>query len=214
MQRTHLIAALALAMAVPASAQAPRAPAAKAGSPIRLTLAPTGNEARFIVREQLAGAELPNDAIGTTSAITGGILIDAAGKIDPTVSKITIDLTTLKSDKDRRDGFIKRRTIVTDSFPNAAFVIKEVRGLPSTFPTSGQLTLTLVGDMTVHGVTRQQSWDATATVTGNDISGRAVTRIKFGDYGMSQPRVAVVLSVVDDIRLEYDFRLVREPSAP
>jgi len=213
----QLTAALALLIAVPAPAQSGRTPtnATKATTPIRLTLSPTGNEARFVVREQLAGAELPNDAIGSTAAITGGILFDGNGKVDPAGSKITIDLTTLKSDRDRRDGFIKRRTIVTDSFPNAEFVVKEVRGLPAAFPNSGELTLTLVGDLTVHGVTKQQLWDATATFNGNDIRGKAVTHLKFGDYGMTQPRVAIVLSVVDDIKLEYDFHFVREaPATP
>src|SRR5687768_18474142 len=50
--------------------------------PIRLTLAAQGNQARFVVREQLAGAELPNDAVGVTSAITGGITLDARGMVD------------------------------------------------------------------------------------------------------------------------------------
>jgi len=31
-------------------------------------LAPAGNEARYRVREQLAGVDLPNDAVGVTSA--------------------------------------------------------------------------------------------------------------------------------------------------
>jgi polyisoprenoid-binding protein YceI len=213
---TQWASALTIFIGVPVLAQAPQSPAVKAitpPAPIRLSLAPTGNEVRFVVQEQLAGADLPNEAIGSTSAITGGILLDATGKVDPAGSRITIDLTTLKSDRDRRDGFIKRRTIVTDSFPNAEFVLTEVHGLPAGFPTSGPLTLTLVGDMTVHGVTKQQSWQASASVNGSAITGKAVTHIKFGDYGMTQPRVAIVLSVVDDIRLEYDFHLVREPPA-
>ena len=78
--------------------------------PIRLTLAAQGNEARFIVREQLAGAELPNDAIGVTRAITGGITLDARGRVDSSASRISVDLTTLTSDRARRDNFIKRRT--------------------------------------------------------------------------------------------------------
>lgn len=211
-----MTAALTLVLAGTALAQGPGTPVAKSARPpasTRLTLNPSGNEARFVVREQLAGAELPNDAIGSTSAITGGILLDAGGKVDPAASKITIDLTTLKSDRDRRDGFIKRRTLVTDSFPNAEFVVKEVRGLPATLPTAGELTLTLVGDLTVHGVTKQQVWEATATFNGNAITGKAVTHLKFGDYGMTQPRVAIVLSVVDDIKLEYDFHFIRETAA-
>jgi polyisoprenoid-binding protein YceI len=205
MKTLALLASLAI---LAPSAVAQPSPAA----PIRLSLAGQGNEARFVVREQLAGAELPNDAVGATSAITGGITLDARGGVDSSGSRISVDLTTLTSDRSRRDNFIKRRTIVTDSFPTAELVVTGIQGLPAILPASGTLTLVLTGDLTIHGVTRPSIWDVTARVEGESILGKAVTRIKFGDFGMTQPRVAIVLSVVDDIRLEYDFHFVREAS--
>jgi polyisoprenoid-binding protein YceI len=72
------------------------------------------------------------------------------------------------------------------------------------------MALVLTGNLTIHGVTRPTTWDVTARVEGESILGKAVTRIRFGDFGMTQPRVAIVLSVVDDILLEYDFHFVRE----
>jgi polyisoprenoid-binding protein YceI len=202
------LALLTCLAALASSAGAQTAPTV----PIRLTLAAQGNEARFVVREQLAGAELPNDAVGVTSAITGGITLDAGGKVDSSASRISVDLTTLTSDRSRRDNFIKRRTIVTDSFPTAELVVTGIRGLPATLPASGTMMLVLTGNLTIHGVTRPSAWDVTARLDGESIVGKAVTRIKFGDFGMTQPRVAIVLSVVDDIRLEYDFHFVREAS--
>lgn len=187
---------------------------ARKPDPVRLGVAPTGNEARYVVREQLVGVELPNDAIGATSAITGAIVLDGRGGVDTVASRITIDLTTLKSDRDRRDGYIKRRTLVTDSFPNAVLQVTAIKGLPATLPTSGTLSLSVTGNLTVHGVTRATTWTVTATATGAGWTGKAFTNVKFGDFGMTQPRVPVVLSVVDDIRLEWDFTLVREPSGP
>jgi len=184
-------------------------PAALAGQ-IRLSVAPRGNEARFVVREQLVRAELPNDAVGATTAITGGITLDRRGGVDSTTSRIVVDLTSLKSDRDMRDRFIKRRTIVTDSFPTAVLVVTGITGLPATLPTSGAMTLILTGHLTIHGVTRPSTWNVTAQADGATITGKASTRIQFGDFGMVQPRVAVVLSVVDDIKLEYDFNFVRD----
>jgi hypothetical protein len=43
---------------------------------------------------------------------------------------------------------------------------------------------------------------ASATVTGT-----ASTAFTFEDFQITKPRVAVVLSFADTIRLEYDFRL-------
>ena len=52
-------------------------------------------------------------------------------------------------------------------------------------------------------------------MAGNHVSGKATTHLTFGDFNMSQPRVPVVASVVDDIKLEYDFHLIRqEPATP
>ena len=56
--------------------------------------------------------------------------------------------------------------------------------------------------MTVHGVTKDQTWNVNATRQGNRLSGTATTNFKFADYGMQAPRVPMVLSIVDDIRLE------------
>jgi polyisoprenoid-binding protein YceI len=207
MSRTMVAATLCLLAPAVLAAQG-------AAKPVRLVVAPTGNTARYIVREQLARVELPNDAIGTTSAITGQIVLDGKGGVDSTASKIVIDLTTLTSDRANRDRFIKRNTLVVDSFPNAELVVTEIRGLPATLPASGALTLTLVGRMTMHGTTTRTTWAVTANANGDAFTGKATTNVKFGDFAMTQPRVMMVLSIVDDLKLEYDFHLVKAPAVP
>ena len=115
--------------------------------PQKLAVAPSGNEARYRVREQLVNVSFPSDAVGATQNVTGAIVIGNDGKIDSSQSKIVVDLTTLKSDRERRDGFV----------------------------------------------------------------GTAKTHFAFETFGVEQPRVMVVLSVENDIRLEYDFHLVKAP---
>jgi polyisoprenoid-binding protein YceI len=199
-------AAALLALAAP-HRHPPAGPAA-AGTHLRLVVAPAGNEGRFKVREQLAELTLPSDAIGVTHAITGGIVLDEQGQVVPAESKFTVDLTSLKSDRERRDGYIKRRTLETDKFPTAILEPTAVRGLPAPLPTSGTMTFELLGNLTIHGVTRPSTWHVTATANHGEFTGTASTRVRFEDFGMTQPRVAVVLSVQDDIGLEYDFHLV------
>lgn len=210
-QRTILRGTVLLGLIAPGglAGQAPR-PAPKAPKPIHLVVAPTGNAARYIVREQLARMELPNDAIGTTTAITGQIVLDGKGGVDSTASRIVIDLTTLTSDRANRDRWIKRNTLVVDSFPNAELVVTGIRGLPATLPASGPLSFTLMGRMTMHGTTAPTTWEVSAVANGGAFTGRATTHVKFGDFNMTQPRVMMVLSIVDDLKLEYDFHLVEQ----
>ena len=183
---------------------------AATAAPVRLILAPTGNEARFIVREKLFANTIENDAIGTTTAIVGTIVLDAQGKVDTTASTITVQLDSLKSDVSRRDGYIKGRTLDTRQFPAAILVIKEVQGLPAALPTSGTMSLILVGDFTVHGVTKPVTWVATVKADAMGFSGRATTHLKFEDFNMTQPSVPVLAHVDNDIKLEYDFHFVRK----
>lgn len=175
---------------------------------IRLTVAPDGNEARFRVREQLARVEFPSDAIGRTNAVTGMIEFEPNGTINPEMSKFTVDLTTLKSNSDRRDNYIRRRTLETETYPTATFVPTSFRSLPDTLPATGDVYFQLIGDMTVHGVTKPITWTVVARADNGTYTGNATTSFNFAEFGMEVPRVASVLSVVDSITLEYDFKLV------
>lgn len=178
----------------------------------RYVVAPAGNEARFRVREQLAGMDFPNDAVGKTSQITGAIVVSADGKIVRDGSSFTVELTSLVSDNSRRDGYIRRNTLQTDSFPKAVFVPTSAKGLPAVLPATGETAFELVGDLTIHGVSKPSTWQVKAvrSVSGA-VTGTATTSFPFAEFRMTIPKVARVLSVDDRITLEYDFTLVPEP---
>ena len=205
-----IIPKMALAQAPSRAPQRSGVGKAPVTAPLRLVLAPTGNAARFIVREKLFANTVENDAIGVTTAISGAIALDARGKVDTAASRITVQLDSLKSDQSRRDGYIKGRTLETQRYPTAVIVVRELRGLPTTLPTSGAMTLTIVGDLTVHGVTKASTWTATVTADPSGFTGTATTHLKFEDFNMNQPSVPVLAHVDDDIRLEYDFHFVKQ----
>jgi polyisoprenoid-binding protein YceI len=179
---------------------------------IRLVTAPEGNRARYRVREQLAGRDFPNDAVGETEAITGTLVFEADGRVVRDSSRFVVDLTKLKSDSDRRDGYVQRNTLKTAEFPTAVFVPTRIHGLPAPLPTSGEVKVRMEGELTLHGVTRPTVWEATVRVAGGEYAGTATTQFTFGEFDLAIPRVASVLSIKDDIRLEFDLRLVRAPN--
>ena len=176
-----------------------------------LVLAPEGNEARYRVTEQLVRLDLPSDAVGATSDVTGQLVINADGSVVSEASRFSVDLTTLTSDSSRRDGFIKSNTLNTGTYPTADFVPTEVVGLPSPLPTAGPVSFQLVGDLTVRDTTRPVTWDFTGEVQDNALIGTATTSFTFADFNLTQPRVPVVLSVDENIRLELDLHLIAQP---
>jgi polyisoprenoid-binding protein YceI len=179
------------------------------GRVARYTVAPDGSEVRYRVREQLVGLSLPNDAVGATSAVEGMIAFDAQGRLVPAESRFTVDLRTLRSDEARRDNYLRRNTLETERYPSVVFVPVEARGVPTPLPESGSVPFELVGDLTVKEVTRRVTWSATAGFEGPRVAVRARTAFRFGDFGLRIPRVSVVLSVEDDIKLEADLVLRR-----
>jgi polyisoprenoid-binding protein YceI len=180
---------------------------------LRLVLDPEGSEARYRVREQLVNVPLPSDAVGVTRAVTGQMVVNADGTVVSEESMFVVDLTTLTSDESRRDNFIKSNTLETRLFPAAEFVPREALGLPSPLPASGEVRFQIQGDLTIRGITRPTLWDVTAQILdGSVVVGQATTQFTFADFGMRPPRVSVVLSVDETIRLELDFRLVPEGS--
>jgi len=171
----------------------------------RFVVAPTGNEARYRVREQLVNLDLPNDAVGVTRDITGALLVNPNGSVVTDSSRIVVNVAALKSDKDRRDAFIKKNTMETAKYPTVTLVPKSFVGLTAK-PGDSPCVFDIVGDLTVHGVTRPVTWKAIAHSEGSDIVGTATTAFTFKDFSLDQPKVSVLLSVEDTIKLEYDFR--------
>jgi polyisoprenoid-binding protein YceI len=176
---------------------------------MRYVVAASGNEARYRVREQLMHHDLPNDAVGATSAISGNVTIDANGTVDTSASRITIDVTSLKSDQERRDGYVSHRTLETAQYPTVVFVPTALSGAKLPLSTTEQ-SFDVSGMLTVHGVTKPTVWHVKAKSDGNDVTGSGWTKFTFADVQLAQPRVPVLLSVADTIRLEYDFHLVRQ----
>jgi polyisoprenoid-binding protein YceI len=180
---------------------------APAGAGARLEVA-AGSTASYRVREQLARLNFPNDAVGTTSAITGAIVVRPDGSFAPE-SKLTVDLRMLKTDEDRRDAFVRENTLETAKFPTTEFSPRRHKGMPVPLPASGTATFQLIGDMTLHGVTSEATWDVAATFAADTVTATATTKFNFAKFKITVPKVFGLLSVDDDIRLELDAKLRR-----
>ena len=179
-------------------------------TPARWVLSETGSEARYRVREQLAGFDFPNDAVGVTEDITGAIVLGPDGAVISEGSEFRIQLASLTTDNERRDGYVQRRTLEVERYPEAVLVPRRFVNLPHPIPESGQVTFKLEADLTLHGHTQSTTWEVTAEFGPDAIAGLATTAFSFDTFGIAVPQVARVLSVDDHIRLELEFRVVPE----
>ena len=179
-------------------------------SAVTLVVDPAASTASYHAHEQLVGRTLPSEAVGTTAGVSGSLAFAADGTIVADQSKIVVDLSKLQSDESRRDNFIKGNTLQTSRYPIATFVPTAVQGLPSPLPTSGQVTFQLLGDLTVHGVTKAVTWQVTAQFGDSTVTGDATSAINITDFGMSPPKAGPVLSIEDGMTLELAFTAARQ----
>jgi polyisoprenoid-binding protein YceI len=165
------------------------------------------SKATVRVREQLVGVNLPSDAVLVATGATGAFVLKNDGTFSPD-SKITFDVTTLASDQRQRDDFVKRDTLQTTQFPKAEFVPTKTSGLTLPMPASGDFTFKLTGQITIHGKTKDVTFEVTAHRSANELTATATASPtwKFADFGMTAPSVPFrVVSIVDEIHLVVDL---------
>ena len=165
-----------------------------------------GSVARFKVEEELARTGF-KVATGVTQDVAGAIAFAADGTVIADESRMVVMAATLTTDSNRRDGYVRQRTLETDQYPDVVFVPTSVAGLPESLAgASGTAEYTITGDLTIKDQTREVTWDATAKFDGaGNVSGMASVEFTFEYFDMDKPSVAVVLSVDDTIRLELDY---------
>ncbi len=158
---------------------------------------------RYRAKEELASVGA-TEAVGETNAIIGQILFDAEGMPLP-CSRIDVDLRTLQSDEARRDNYLYNNTLQTEQFPLATFVLTAVEGLDEPMADGEVTTLTLIGNLTVHGVTKLVAWEATATLDGDALQRSAATAFAMPDFAIEPPVIGPVVSLNETVRLEVDL---------
>ncbi|MFN2503632.1 MAG: YceI family protein [Acidimicrobiales bacterium] len=167
----------------------------------------SGSEAGYRVREQLVGLSAPGDAVGRTPAVSGQVQVSQAGDgIVASDARFEVDLRELKSDKDRRDTFIKTQGLESNQFPMATFVATEPVRLSDEPPVGQVVKVTSVGDLTLHGVTKRVSIPIDARLAGNQIELVGSLKFPMSDFDIEPPRAASVVSIESDATLE--FRLL------
>jgi len=157
---------------------------------------------RYLAQEELAGKGA-NTAVGETNAFIGNIYLDETG-LPLACSRWDADLRTLKSDESRRDNFLYNNTLQTEQYPLATFILTSVEGLSQPLGAD-DVTFTLIGDLTIHGVTKSVSWAATAKLDGDALTGSAATTFNMADFDIQPPKVGPVVSLDENVKLEVDI---------
>jgi polyisoprenoid-binding protein YceI len=154
--------------------------------------------AGYRVEEQLSGIGA-NTAVGRTQNVSGSMTIDGT---TITSLDVTVDMTTLASDDDRRDNSLRERGLQTDRFPTATFTLTQPIDVGSKPKDGETVDVTAVGDLTLHGVTKQVSVPIQAQLSEDRIQAIASLDVALADYDIEPPTGFLVLSIADTGTIE------------
>ena len=166
--------------------------------------------AGYRVRERLASLPADSDAVGRTNAITGSATIaSSGGSLSVTAAELSVDMTSITSDRQMRDNRLRNDGIQTDSFPTSTFKLGSPVTLPAEATTGVQVSLTLHGDLTLHGVTKTVDIPATAQLNGSVIQVLGSLTFPFSDFAINAPNIGGFVSVEDNGTLEFQVNLTK-----
>ncbi len=153
-----------------------------------------GSEATFTVNEKLAWLDLPNDAVMRTVGIAGTIHLDG----QPSV--IELDLHSMTSDSDRRDGYVRNRM-----FPDhrtATFTVSDLGDLPDPLPEGEEITRQVEGELSIKGVTKPITFEVQARKDPDKLFVLGRTTFTWADLELPPPNIPGRIEVKDEVQVE------------
>jgi len=164
-----------------------------------------GSLAGYRVTEQLANLPAQSDAVGRTDKVSGTIALTSSGSTTTvTAADLTVDTTSISSDKSQRDNRLRSEGLQTDTYPTATFKLTQPVAVPAAALTGTPSDITLTGDLALHGTTKSVQIPAKAQLANGTVSVAGSLTFPLSDFGMSAPNIGgFIVSIADQGTLEF-----------
>jgi polyisoprenoid-binding protein YceI len=141
-----------------------------------------GSEVGYRVKEVLGGVD--TEGVGRTDDVSGSLTIQGTSIIGTTFE---VAVATITSDSTRRDSQFAGPIMETSIHPTASFRLTQPIEL-GTIPAPGTtITAVAVGELTMHGVTRDVSFEVSARIDNGIIGVLGGIEVLFSDYDIDNP---------------------------
>lgn len=195
------------------------APAADAesvgGAPVAgqrtFVIVPAESKASYLVDEEFFAGALSKlgiaaglaDVIGSTQEIEGRLTLNLDDLSAPLgENTFTVKMNTFTTDQKDRDKWIRENGPRFNDYPLASFTATSIEGAPAAYNEGDEVSFKLSGDLTIREITKPVTFDVTASLRGDTLTGVATTRLKMSDFGIEPPNFANTLTVADEFGIE------------
>lgn len=206
---------LALSTATPAPAGSAVAAPTSAGGLVGSWTVAQGSQAGYRVKEQFAGQSSTHEAVARTSSVSGSLTVQQGSNgLQASAIKFTANLANLQS-VDQVAGYnvSQRDRIVSQSlsvfqYPDASFQSSQAVELPASIVSGSTESLTVPGQLTIHGVTKPVQVSVQLRIDGSQIDAVGSSSFKMTDFGVDPPHVPIT-SVDPGVTVEFQLVLSR-----
>jgi polyisoprenoid-binding protein YceI len=170
------------------------------------TIDPVHSSVEFAVRHLMI-----TTVKGRFADVQGTLSLDEANPAAAS-AEITIQAASIDTREPQRDAHLKSADFFdVEKFPTLTFRSTAVRGVT-------QHGFTLVGDLTIHGVSREVALDVTVEGRAKDPWGgeragyTATTKIKRSEFGLTWNQLLETggFAVSDDVKISLDVQVVKK----
>lgn len=204
--------------ATPVAAPAQVNPGAAVGGQRTYVIVPEQSKASYLVDEEFFADALSKlginvgkmDVVGSTQAIEGQLELNL-DDLNAALGEnfFTVQMNTLVTNRDDRDEWIREDGPRFNDYPLATFRATTIEGAPGSYTEGEEVQFQLAGDLTIREVTNPVTFDVTASLSGDTLTGVATTRLKMSDFGIEPPSFINTLTVADEFGIEVQL-LARE----
>ncbi|MBA2682420.1 MAG: YceI family protein [Ktedonobacteraceae bacterium] len=174
--------------------------------PKTFQIMPAQTTASYSVDENLIFQNKPhNDAVGTTHSVQGNFRIQTGASPLVDAMNVKVDLSTLQTDSQMRDNYVRKHALETDMYPDATFISVSTQGLPTSYNDGESVHFQLTGNLTMHGKTNKEVFDVQGKVVDKTVTGMATSTIYMTDFGIQPPNLANVAISQNKVLVTINF---------
>jgi polyisoprenoid-binding protein YceI len=197
-----------------ASSPSPSAAASPSGALAGSWTVGQGSLAGYRVKEQFVGQSSPHEAVARTSGVSGGLTVQpSSSALQVTGISFTAQLNGLQSvdqvagyNVSQRDRFVSR-SLDVQQYPDATFKAASVT-VPASAAAGQEVAVTVPGQLTIHGVTKDATATLKARVNGSQLDLAGSMPATMTDFGITPPQVPFTKSE-PTVTVEFDLVLGR-----
>ncbi len=165
--------------------------------------------------EQLGVTVGRHERSGSTTNVYGQMVFNPDDLSEPLgPNRFVVQIESLTSDEEERDERLREEWLESSKYPFATLTATSIENAPESYELGEEINFTMQGDLAIREVTQPTTFDVTATIGSDSITGVMAADLRMTDFGFNPPSWAGVFTVDDDFKVEIEFEMVEQELAP